>query len=1142
MSMLQTAEQAPGSTDGLATFRAALEPQQTCQAGVAAESFRLPAWLIDAVAALAANTATRPDSVLLAAFKTLLHRYTAQNEIAVGGVTEMGGCAQAGPADRWVGRGVVVRTQPSAALSFGTYLVRVHAALLLALDAGDRPATEVLDALEPVHGTDHPLLSRARCSILLGHASPPGSCDAPPADGAAWANRHGLHLRLGTGPDGGSEGCLVFDNTLLDPAMVRHLAGHFGTLLAAAVADPDSSLDTLPLLTAEESLRIGQQWNSTEQPAPDILLHRWFEAQASRTPDAAALEFEGRQWSYRDLNRRADQLARRLSGATAGTLVAVCLERSPDLVAGLLAVLKRGAAFLPLDPAFPMARLELIADDARPALLLTQRSLEAKLPQSGARIVFCDDDAPEAEPSPGASVAEPAQALAYVLYTSGSTGRPKGVEVSHRSVVNLLASMQREPGFTPDDALLAVTTIAFDIAILELFLPLVSGGRIILASREVGADPRQLSELLCQSGCTVMQATPATWRGLIASGWQGNDGLRILCGGENMSRDLACALLARCGGLWNMYGPTETTIWSTVHRVRPGGHGPVPIGRPIGNTTCFILDPHGRLVPPDLPGELHIGGRGVAAGYRGNPVLTAERFTADPLAPEQRLYRTGDIARYRADGVIEWLARADNQIKIRGFRIEAQEVEAALERHPDVSAAAVRTWPDVAGQPALVAYVVAPGEGADAAGLRQFLRRTLPDYMVPARYSFLPALPLTPNGKIDRKALPEPAPLLSRGEAAAPASAVERKLALLWEQLLGVASPGPDDDFFELGGDSVLAVSLLLSIEAEFNRRLTMAALFQAPTVGRMAALLDTSEAETRLPLAAEIQPEGSRPRLFWIDGGPMFLPLSNALGLDQPFLGVTLNPAELREVGFEPSLETIAQHLVRTITTIQPAGPYVIGGYCAGGVLAFEVASQLMAAGRAVGLLCLIDAQNPTHFKRVGNLAVEFAKLRHHLAGVWQAGGTGRRAYMARHLKSACRRLLFRSTWRPVMKSEPFTLGEIMQPAVLGYRPGRYPGRVALFQARRPKALDLRPGWAATITGELLAYEFAGTHGTMLQQPQVQRLARLMNGCLDAVGNPSGSTRPQSSRCNNQASKRRRISRVLTGISRELLDLAEAK
>ena len=1081
------------------------------------EVFRLPEAPARAVISLADSIGTCAEIVVLAALRAALHRDAGQDDADV--------LCLAGISGEPLTRRVIVRTHPSDCISFRSYVAQIRDNISAALAAGAVATPDDLEALRARQGAGRDGSPVLISVSLPGAPSPRGSdgpclevpgLEMPGLEMPAARVYAGLHLTADDQGDG-LLGRILYDDELFEAASIRRMAGHLVTLLERIAVDPDCLLGRLPLLTLNESRQITIEWNNTPRAVPDLPLHRWFELQVSRTPDAPALHFNGATVSYHDLDRRADQLAGSLAaaGASSGTLVAVCLERSPDLVAGLLAVLKTGAAYLPLDPAFPRGRLAIIAEDAQPLVVLTQRSLLAILPRTGARIVCCDDEASPEPFSRHGALSDCLRTPAYVLYTSGSTGRPKGVEVPHGAVVNLLASMQAEPGFGADDALLAVTTIAFDIATLELFLPLVSGGRVILASREVAGDPLQLLDLMRGSECTVMQATPATWRGLIAAGWQGDARLRILCGGESMSPDLAQKLLARCGALWNMYGPTETTVWSTIQRVVAADQGCVPIGRPIGNTTTYIMDARGGLVPVGVAGELLIGGSGVATGYWRNPSLTDQRFLASPYRPGERLYRTGDIARYRADGVIEWLGRADGQVKIRGFRIETQEIEAALERHADVAGAAVRTWPDDCGQPSLAAYVVPAANGTldgatlDVTSLRRFLRQTLPDYMIPTRYVVLAALPLTPNGKVDRNALPEPA-IPARPKAVLSADDRERRLAAIWERLLKVTNLSEHDEFFELGGDSILAVSLLLSIEAEFGRRLTMAALFEAPTIARMAALLGEPQDAAALPLAAGIQPNGSRPSLFWIDGGPMFLPLANALGTERPFLGVTLHPPELREVGFQPDLQTIARHLVKTITTIQAAGPYVIGGYCAGGVLAYEVASQLMASGQNVALVCMIDAQNPTHFKRVDSFAAEFAKFRHHFAGAWRASKTGRLNYVALHLTSAYRRILSRSAWRPVMKSEPFTLGEIMQPAVAAYRPAAYAGRVALFQARRPKPLDLRPGWAETVTGNLMVHDFPGTHQTMLEQPQVQNLARLMNTCLDMIeesqGHPKGS------------------------------------
>ena len=465
-----------------------------------------------------------------------------------------------------------------------------------------------------------------------------------------------------------------------------------------------------------------------------------------------------------------------------GDLAAICVHRSFEMVAAMLAILKAGGAYLPLDPTLPKERLEFILKDAKPRVLITEQRLRDALPRSNLPIVICDQNVASTEHNSQTAEQVGPEDLAYVLYTSGSTGKPKGVEIPHRAVVNLLASMQRQPGFHAKDRLLAVTTLSFDIAVLEIFLPLVTGAQVILATRDVTADPARLADLIQNSGCTVMQATPATWRGLIEVGWPGKKDLKILCGGEALSRELADKLMARSRSLWNMYGPTESTIWSTVHKVQRGAEA-VPIGRPIANTTTFIVDKQGNPLPVGVPGELLIGGTGVARGYRNRKDLTSERFVTCSFAPEERLYRTGDLVRYRSDGVIECLGRSDNQVKVRGFRVELEEVEFILIKHNNIAAAAVKAWPDGSGEMALTAYVVVrDGVELSISELRQFLQQRLPDYMLPSSFVRLSALPITPNGKIDRKALIEPEGFTPHTAFVEPRNDVERKLASIWER------------------------------------------------------------------------------------------------------------------------------------------------------------------------------------------------------------------------------------------------------------------------------------------------------------------------------------------------------------------------
>ncbi|MBW8765735.1 MAG: amino acid adenylation domain-containing protein, partial [Geodermatophilales bacterium] len=506
--------------------------------------------------------------------------------------------------------------------------------------------------------------------------------------------------------------------------------------------------------------------------------------------------------------------------------VGIGLERSLEMVVGLLAVLKAGGAYVPLDPSYPAERLAFMQEDSGVAAVLTAELLRSGLPAAAA--------APESSVGP--------RNVAYVIYTSGSTGRPKGVQVPHGALANFLAAMAETPGLAADDRLLAVTSLSFDIAGLELYLPLMLGGRVVLASREEAADGRRLQALIAGSGATVLQATPATWRLLLESGWQGGEGLKALCGGEALPPALASALRPRVGSLWNVYGPTETTIWSTVAEVT--GEGPISIGRPIANTESYVLDEGGRPVPVGVPGELLLGGVGLARGYLRRPELTAERFVPNPFGEAgSRLYRTGDLARWRASGVLECLGRIDHQVKVRGFRIELGEVEAALARHPDVAAAVVVAREEASGERRLAGYVV-PREAAGGESLtrdlRALLRRSLPEHMVPTAWVQLAALPLTPNGKVDRKALPAPERAgTEAGAFTAPRTPAEEVLAGIWEQVLGRDAVGAHDNFFDLGGHSLLATQVVSRVRESFGVELPLRQVFETPALEGLARAVE---------------------------------------------------------------------------------------------------------------------------------------------------------------------------------------------------------------------------------------------------------------------------------------------------------------
>jgi len=647
-----------------------------------------------------------------------------------------------------------------------------------------------------------------------------------------------------------------YNTSLYDEATIARWLGHYETMLRGFVADPTQRVDSLPLLSDQEQQQILVDWNATDASYPaDRGIHELFAAQVERNPHAVAVVFEDQQLTYAQLNQRANQLANSLlkSGAT-GKVVGIYMDRSAEMMVALLGVLKSGAAYLPLDPEYPQERIDFILGEAQVPVLLTQSNLAPRLPRSSARTICLDTDWPlmarESQTNPPS--ASDSDSLAYVIYTSGSTGKPKGVEVTHRSVVNLLTSMACVPGMSANDTLLAVTTLSFDIAALELFLPLIVGGKLVIARREVAADPVRLMARLASCGTTFMQATPVTWRMLLEAGWDGRPLRKILCGGEALPQELADRLTKLPAELWNMYGPTETTIWSATSQVRTGER--VTIGPPIANTQFYILDRNRQPTPIGVPGELYIAGDGVARGYHRRPELTTERFVANPFRPGSRMYRTGDSARYLPNGTIEFLGRLDFQVKLRGYRIELEEIESVLAQHPAVREAVAIVREDAPGDQRLVAYLVArDGSAPSPADLRQFAGGKLPDYMVPSAFVTLPSLPLTANGKIDRRALPKAdlSQSLPQREIVPARTTSEQEMARIWMEVLKLDRVSVHDNLLELGADSIH----IFQITARANdagMSITAKQLLQSRTIAAVCEAIESSR--TRPAPPARIQ------------------------------------------------------------------------------------------------------------------------------------------------------------------------------------------------------------------------------------------------------------------------------------------------
>ena len=816
--------------------------------------------LVSALRALGARHGATLFTTLFTGFCTLMQRLSGQSDVVVG-IAAAG--QSVGGHDALVGHCVnilPVRMDVQPGTGFAAALAATGATVLDAFEHQRYTYGTLLQKLAiPRDPSRLPLVSvlfNLDQPMDEGRARFPGLTFEFRANARSYEN---FELFVNAVPvDGGIRLECQYNRDLHDAASVRRWMLALETLLRAAVDQPERALEWLPLVNAEAQAEL-----AALQPAPtpydrEMRAHESFEAQADRTPLRTAVVAGRAALTYADLEARSNRIAHRLrgQGLRRGALVGLALDRDADMVAAVLGVLKSGAGYVPLDPSFPDERLAYMVADAGIAALVTQREHAARFDLREAPVMMLDmpgtqfDGAADTRIGRDEGAATP-DSIAYVIYTSGSTGRPKGVQVSHRATANFLAAMQCAPGIVADDRLVSVTTLSFDIAFMELMLPLSVGAQVVVATRDQQRDGAALRALVEGSNATYLQATPAGWRVLLESGWQGRPGFKAVSGGEPLAPDLAEALLARCGDVWNGYGPTETTIYSTYWRVADPYAG-IRIGRPVANTQVWILDEHRQPCPIGVPGELWIGGAGVTLGYLGRPDLTAERFVDDPFAttPGALLYCTGDRARWCNDGNLEHLGRLDFQVKVRGYRIEPGEIEANLASHPDVARCVVIAREDRPGDVRLVAYVVPrPGAAVAEEALREHLRATLPDYMLPQHVVALAAIPLLPNGKINREALPAP-DLHSPRTAAhtAPRTGLERSVVAIMEDVLALPGIGVDDDFFALGGHSLLAAQLTSRVNRELGVALSMRALFDAPTVAGLAKLL---ESESTRPASA---------------------------------------------------------------------------------------------------------------------------------------------------------------------------------------------------------------------------------------------------------------------------------------------------
>ncbi|PTL76953.1 non-ribosomal peptide synthetase, partial [Vitiosangium sp. GDMCC 1.1324] len=820
----------------------------------AVREHRLPRALSDSLRSFHRREGVTPFMTLLTATQVLLHRYSGQEDFALG--TPVEGREQHG-LEGLIGffiNTVVLRARPEGRLSFRELIARVKASTLDAFSHQEVPFEKLVEVLQPQRDLSRSPFFQVMVVYQQGLAlrgALPG-VTLRPLEVESHTSRFDLSLAFTDSPEGLGVS-FEYNTDLFDEATVARMAGHLEVLLKGAVDQPEQRVAELPLLTEAERQKLLVDWNDTRAPLPsDARLHGLVEAQVDRTPNAPAVSYEGTQLTYRELDERANQLAHHLRSLGVGleVPVAVCMERSLEMVVGLLAILKAGGAYVPMDPSYPAERLAFMMADASAPVLLTQERLKPALPATSARVVCLDsgwEDIARA-PTHRPQVAVAPEGAAYIIYTSGSTGRPKGALNTHVAICNRLAWMQSAYGLTPEDSVLQKTPFGFDVSVWEFFWPLLTGARLVMAIPGGHQDGAYLVRTIASERITTLHFVPSMLQVFLEQpGLESCTHLkRIVCSGEALPAELAQRCLERLpASLYNLYGPTEAAVDVTHWTCERGdSRRSVPIGRPITNLRLHILDANLRPVPMGVPGELYIGGIGLARGYFRRPDLTAERFIADPLStePGARLYKTGDLARYLPGGEIEYLGRTDFQVKLRGFRIELGEIEASLGQHPTVREAVVVAREDVPGDKRLVAYVVpAAGQVTDAAELRRHLQQRLPDYMVPAAIVSLPSLPLSSNGKVDRRALPAPSSTAADSRAyTAPHTRTEELLCGLFARVLRLERVGIHDDFFALGGHSLLATRLVARVHETFGVELSLRALFEAPTAARLAERLDS--------------------------------------------------------------------------------------------------------------------------------------------------------------------------------------------------------------------------------------------------------------------------------------------------------------
>lgn len=864
--------------------------------------------------------------------------------------------------------------------------------------------------------------------------------------------------------------------------------------------------------------------NTTVDYPKEKPLHSLIQESAAKYPDNVALKFHDTSLTYTQLNNTANQLARELikKGVKTGDIIGIALDRSTELVIALLAILKSGAAYVPLDPEYPKDRIEFMLDDSAATILITSNKYKGHFASNTTEVLMEEALAASKDhPTENPEVNVTGQQLAYVLYTSGSTGKPKGVQIAHHSLVNLMYSFQKTPGITSKDITLAVATISFDIAGIDIYLPLCSGAQIIMADSITAKDGRALLDIVRNEGVTILQATPYTWRMMLEVGWTEPLPLRVFCGGEALAKDLTEKLIPLCKELWNLYGPTETTIYSIIKHVTDPND--ITIGWPVDNTQIYILDEEKNNLTNGEIGEIFIGGVGVAWGYLNRPELTAERFIDNPFTPGEKIYRTGDLAKLKPDGDIVYLGRIDHQVKVRGYRIELGEIEHNLGKQEGIKQAVVIAREDTPGIPRLVAYVVLES-GQTGIPEKSMLDKwddallgVLPEYMMPDDYVLMDIIPSTPNGKIDRKALPKPdySHINRSDKYVAPRTSNEKLVTEIWEELMGLNQISIFDNFFQLGGRSLIAVKIMARLEQETGKRLPLATLFEYSTVEKLASRLEIDAESITWESLVPIKPQGNKMPLYIVHGAGLNVLLFNALAMNmddqQPVFG--LQAKGLNGID-EPLdvMEEIASNYVEEIINHDPVGPYAVAGYSLGGLIAYEMAKQMLALGKDLKMLAMFDTyadqtqRYHSPLRRTIDNTWTLVKQVAYTPVLFLEDPKRTVEYKSREVGRRIQKIFKKVFPDKVKKKEGFSaytdeIHDRSLTAQKNYRLEPVDVTIELFRAKKKTFYmdDFKfLGWRPFALKGVNVHDIPGEHNTIFAPPNDKQFAKVLQECLD--------------------------------------------